>query len=132
LPARSSDILCDFLGQCSTPMTKAASRKGSAGSVANATSTLLATARAVLAACPAPVAKAAAPTPAPRIGPRHIERAPATAPAEPGSVQAVFQDAVREVPEPDGTSSLAAAFDGARAKREDGRYGTPITGGSKS
>jgi len=137
MPARSHGILCDFLGQCSTPATSGTHKSGapSAGSVTKATATLSATARAVLAATP--VAKDAAPAPpaapaAPQSGPRYVERAPATPRAATGTAEAIFQAAVRAVPEPDGAASAAAAFDGARAKREDGRYGTPITGGSKS
>jgi hypothetical protein len=136
MPARSHDILCDFLGRRQTSATTA-TRKSSARSAGTVTKAaadnLFAAARAVLAT--SPVTKDATPAPAvapPRSGPRYVERAPATPRAESGSVQAVVQAAVREVPEPDGASSLAAAFDGARAKREDGRYGVPVSGGTRS
>jgi hypothetical protein len=112
-----SEILSSFLardtlpssatGGSVKPLAKAKPSARSTAAVAKATSTLLATARAVVAAHPSSVAKDAAPAApsatTPRSGPRYVERAPATPPAAPGSVGALFQSAVREVPEPDGT-----------------------------
>lgn len=124
------ELLSSFLARTDAPVTKTSDPTP----VAKATASLSATARAIVAASPSPVTKDAPAAPvapaAPQTGPRYIERAPATAPAAPGSVEAVFQSAVRQVPEPDGGWDPAAAFDEARAKREDGRYGVPITGHS--
>jgi len=122
------ELLSSFLFRADAPVTKSDQTP-----VAKATATLLATARAIVAA--SPVTKEVAPAPtapeqtAPATGPKYITRAPAIPRAEPGTVQSAMQAAVRAVPEPDSPWDPAAAFDAARAKREDGRYGTPITGG---
>lgn len=64
--------------------------------------------------------------PAPQPVVKAIPKQPRTAKAPPGSVQAVFQNAVRGVPQRGEAASLADAYDEAKRRKDRGAYGTPI------